>query len=191
VPQFSLVHGFVKWLIATDEARLLIIGLDGAGKTTYLDRVKAAFNRGHIPAPLGAIPPTRGMNLFKVGVSDLSVTMWDVGGLFRDMWGQYYAEADALVFCIDAADRTRFADASAALADALEMTHGPVLILANKQDEPAAARASEIQEAVCTPAGLPPGGRVTKILEIAALQSATDGSARASIEWLVSAIPRG
>lgn len=195
----------MKWLIAVDEAHLLLIGLENSGKTLFLEQVKGAFNRAHKPAPANAIPPTRGMNLFKAGVFDMSVTIWDVGGAMRDMWAQYYADADALVFCVDAADRARFGEASAALADALMHTRGPVLVLANKQDVPSAARASEIQEAVCTPAGLPPGGssssgssgssggggeRIARIIEISALQSAADGSARAAIEWVVGMIPR-
>lgn len=145
-----------------------------------------------MPAPAAAIPPTRGMNLFKAGVLDLNVTISDVGGTMRDMWTQYYAEADGLVFCVDAADRARFGDASIALADALAHTRGPVLILANKQDADSAARASEIQQSVCSPAGLPPGGggRTWRIVEISALQSATDGSAKAAIEWVVGMIPR-
>ena len=188
-------------MIAVDEAHLLLIGLDNSGKTLFLEHVKGAFNRAHKPAPATAIPPTRGMNLFKAGVFDMSITIWDVGGAMRDMWVQYYADADALVFCVDASDRARFSDASTALADALVHTRGPVLVLANKQDLPSAARASEIQEAVCTPAGLPPGGssssgtsgsggRIARIVEISALQSASDGSARAAIEWIVGVIPR-
>jgi len=191
-PQFSLASGFIKWLVARDEARVLIVGLAGAGKTTFLEHVKGAFNRAHAPAPPGAIPPTRGMNLFKTGVFDMSVTVWDVGGSLRDMWAQYYAEADALVFCVDASDRAAFPAASAALADALRATSGPVVVLANKQDSPAAARASEVQDAVCAPAGLPAAGgrRPARVIELSALRASADGSARAAVEWLIGAIAR-
>jgi hypothetical protein len=50
---FSLVHGFVKWLIARDEARILLVGLDGAGKTTFLEHVVRARARARRPRAAG------------------------------------------------------------------------------------------------------------------------------------------
>ena len=190
-PQFSLAHGFVKWLIARDEARVLIVGLDGAGKTSFLELVKGAFNRAHRPAAPGAVPPTIGMNLFKAGVADMDVTLWDVGGSLRGIWATYYDDADAVVFVLDAADRARFGEAARALEGILRATAGPVLVLANKQDRPDAARASEVADEVCRPAGLALGAaarRPTRILEVCAHRD--DGTPRAAIEWVVGSLER-
>lgn len=181
------MSGFVKWLIARDEARVLILGLDGAGKTSFLELVKGAFNRAHRPAAPHSVPPTIGMNLLRTGVADMDVTLWDVGGSMRDIWAQYYADTDAVVFVVDAADRARFGEAAAALRTILRATDGPVLVLCNKQDRPEAARLSEVLDEVCAPAGLD-GRRPQRVLECCAHRD--DGTPRAAIEWIIGALER-
>lgn len=184
---------------------MLIVGLEAAGKTTFLEQVKGAYVRGHRPAPPSAIPPTIGMNLAKATVQDMDVTLWDVGGSMRGIWSQYYGEADGLVFVVDAANPARFGEAASTLELILsrpETASLPVLVLANKTDVPGAARASEVVDAVCRPAGLgstaPPGGpsgagatagaatgrREFRIFEISALKAA---GVRDAVEWVVSA----
>ena len=195
---FSLVGGFFRWLVARDEARILIVGLDGAGKTTLLEHTKAACAASYHPPPPAAIPATLGMNLFKAAVQGMDVTLWDVGGSpgMRGMWVQYFGEADGVVFVVDAADRPRFREAAAVLASILENTAAlPVLVLANKQDLPHAARASEVEAEVCAPAGLGGGAgggrggkRPFRVLEVRAQQVA---DAREALEWVVKAATAG
>ena len=191
---FSLVGGFFRWLVARDEARILIVGLDGSGKTTLLEHMKASCVRGHIPAPPEAIPATVGMNLFKAAVQGMDVTLWDVGGsaAMRGIWPQYYGEADGLVFVVDATERARFPEAAAALQRLLEATAAlPLLVLANKHDLPDAARASAVEAEVCAPAGLLAGGgglRPHRVLEVRAQQVA---DAREALEWVVKAATAG
>jgi len=177
--------------VARDEARLLIVGLGGSGKTSFLERIKSSYLRSHRPAPASSIGPTIGVNLFKAGVQDMEVTIWDVGGSMRSMWEQYSREADCTLFIVDAADRSRFGEAAAALEQVLAATAGPLVILANKQDLPDAARASEVLEAVCRPAGLGGSGerRAYRLLESCAIK-AGDGTAKEAVEWLVSSLER-
>jgi small GTP-binding protein len=182
---FSLISGFIRWAIARDEVKLLVAGLDNSGKTLLLEHIKCAFVRGHKAAPPSAIPPTMGMNLCKVPVSDMDVTLWDVGGAMRRILGQYYGEVDGVVFVVDACDRGRFEEARQALAEIL--THitaaMPVLVVANKQDLPQAAGASEVLEAVARPAGLSTASaRVYRVIEVSALK---DSDAREVVEWIV------
>jgi small GTP-binding protein len=186
---FSLVSGFLRWAVARDEAKILVVGLSESGKTTLLEQVKGAYLRGHRLAPPGTIPATLGMNLCKIGVQDMDVTLWDVGGSMRKIWPQYYGEADGVVFVVDASARGRFGAASEALLEILTNTATcPILVLANKQDSPQAARASEVVEEVCKPAGLggkdASGGRAFRVMEIAALKGGA-GEAKEVMEWIV------
>ena len=183
---FSLISGFLRWAIARDEAKLLLAGLDGSGKTLLLEHIKACYLRGHRAAPASAIPPTIGMNLCKVPVMDMDVTLWDVGGTMRKIWGQYYGEVDGVVFVVDACDRARFEEARLALAEIL--THIavalPVLLVANKQDLPHAAGAGEVMDAVGRPAGLSDASsRRHRVIEVSALK---DSDAREVVEWIVA-----
>ena len=179
---FSLVAGFLRWAVARDEAKLLLAGLDGSGKTLLLERIRAVYVRGHRPAPPAAIPPTIGMNLCKIPVGDMEVTLWDVGGTLRRIWGQYYGEVDGVVFVVDACDGARFEEAREALAEILAHVAPavPVLVVANKQDLPQAAGAGAVMEAVGRPAGL--GARRHRVVEVSALK---DADAREVVEWVV------
>jgi GTPase SAR1 family protein len=55
----------------------------------------------------------------------------------RDLWEEYYAGADGIVFMIDSADTQRFAEAKEELNNLLKhesMQDTPVLLLGNKDD---------------------------------------------------------
>ena len=80
---FSLVSGCLQWATSKDELKVLIVGLDYAGKTTLLERVKRAFVPHYRGAALEGLPPTIGMNLARVAMQRVDVTFWDVGGSVR------------------------------------------------------------------------------------------------------------
>jgi ADP-ribosylation factor protein 1 len=75
----------------TKEMKVLMLGLDAAGKTTILYRL-------HIGEVLSSIP-TIGFNVEKVEYKNVAFTVWDVGGQdkLRPLWRQYFRNADALV----------------------------------------------------------------------------------------------
>lgn len=77
---FSLLSGFVTWLFSKDELKILMVGLDYAGKTTLLERIKHTYTPSYRGIALDTIPPTIGMNLAKVVTQHVEVTFWDVGG---------------------------------------------------------------------------------------------------------------
>ena len=62
---FSLISGIIKWLLTKVEVQLLILGLDGAGKTTFLENTKNIYraNNKSGGVPLDRIPPTVGLNI--------------------------------------------------------------------------------------------------------------------------------
>lgn len=94
---------------------ILLIGLDYAGKTTLLERLKTTY--GKIPGiPPDRIPPTIGMNLARLFYQGHQIIIWDLGGQLkmRSLWEKYYEEAHAIVFLVDSADTARLEEAKLA-----------------------------------------------------------------------------
>jgi len=73
------------------EMRLLMNGLDAAGKTTILYKLKL----GEVVTTI----PTIGFNVETVAYKNINLTVWDVGGRdkIRPLWRHYYHNTDALV----------------------------------------------------------------------------------------------
>jgi ADP-ribosylation factor 1/2 len=128
---------------STKEYRILMLGLDAAGKTTVLYRLKLGEVQHTIP--------TVGFNVETVEYKNLKFTVWDVGGQskLRPLWRHYYAGTKALIFVVDSndTDPDRVELAKEELHRLLqndEMNEAIVLIFANKQDLPRAMPASEL-----------------------------------------------
>ena len=130
--ELAAAFGFNK-----TEARVLMLGLDAAGKTTILYKLKMNETISTIP--------TIGFNVETVTPTpSVSFTVWDVGGQdkIRKLWRHYFINTNALLFVVDSADRERFTEARDELARLLqspELAGVPLVVLANKQDLPAAA----------------------------------------------------
>eukprot|EP00039_Didymoeca_costata_P010769 m.145870 g.145870 ORF g.145870 m.145870 type:complete len:185 (-) comp14958_c0_seq11:1730-2284(-) len=127
------------------EMRLLILGLDNAGKTTILKR----FNGEEIDT----ISPTLGFNIKTLDHQGYKLNFWDVGGQksLRSYWRNYFESTDALIWVVDSADRMRMKDCREEL-DALlgeeKLAVASLLIFANKQDLPGSLSSAEIQKAL-------------------------------------------
>merc|ERR1712224_330672 len=91
-----------------------------------------------------------------MGQPDLKLNVWDLGGAthIRPYWSNYYEEDDshgpviALVYVIDSSDNERLDEAAEELKKVLEderLRDAPLLVLANKQDLPAATSVSGIK----------------------------------------------
>ncbi|KAH7816045.1 Arf1j [Monocercomonoides exilis] len=136
----------------SNPARVVMVGLDAAGKTTILYRAK--LNETVLSNA------TLGFNVEKLEIEGLNLTLWDVGGQrkLRDLWQYYYEGANALIYVVDCADRNRISCKSperciecarCELANALAsdfLSTVPVLIFANKQDIPGSAKPDEIAQ---------------------------------------------
>lgn len=125
------------------ERRILMLGLDAAGKTTVLYKLQL----GEAVLTI----PTVGFNVETVRYRRMEMTFWDVGGQtkLRPLWRHYYQNTDALVFVVDSADNERSAEAREEMHHVLaddEMRNVAVLVLANKQDLQHAATTAEITE---------------------------------------------
>ncbi|XP_060564183.1 ADP-ribosylation factor-like protein 3 [Ruditapes philippinarum] len=123
------------------ELRILLLGLDNAGKTTLLKNL-ASEEVDHIT-------PTQGFNIKSVVSSGFKLNVWDIGGQrkIRPYWRNYFDNTDVLIYVIDSSDRKRFEETQTELDELLEeskLAGVPVLIFANKQDLEMAASADEI-----------------------------------------------
>ncbi|KAM7137641.1 ADP-ribosylation factor-like protein 4D [Macrochelys suwanniensis] len=127
---------------------VVVIGLDAAGKTSLLYRLKLQeFVRS---------APTKGFNTERVrvplgGSRAVPFQVWDVGGQekLRPLWKSYTRRTDGLVFVVDSAEGERMEEARVELhriSRTAENQGVPVLILANKQDLPGALAAAEVEK---------------------------------------------
>ena len=120
----------------------MIIGLDNAGKTTLLERLKTILTNGRIePLSPENIPPTIGLNIAKFPYKGKILKFWDLGGQsdLQSIWRQYYSSCHGVIFVMDSTDSDRIVDAQEILLQALQhqdLNGGdvPVLLLANKRD---------------------------------------------------------
>lgn len=136
---------FSKLIWSKKEIRILILGLDNAGKTTLLYRLKI----GEVVTTI----PTIGFNVESVTYKNLNFNVWDLGGQtsIRPYWRCYYANTAAVVFVIDSTDIERLDTAAGelrAMLDEDELRDAALLVFANKQDQPGAKGAGDISEAL-------------------------------------------
>ncbi|XP_048176083.1 ADP-ribosylation factor-like protein 3 isoform X1 [Corvus hawaiiensis] len=125
------------------ELRIVLLGLDNAGKTTLLKRLASE--------EVSTITPTQGFNIKSVHSHGLKLNVWDIGGQrsIRPYWKKYLGSTDLLIYVIDSADQKRFEETGQELAELTEdesLTGVPLLVFANKQDLVTAAPAAEIAE---------------------------------------------
>jgi len=127
-----------------------MVGLDAAGKTTILYKLKL----GEVVTTI----PTIGFNVETVEYKNICFTVWDVGGQdkIRPLWRHYYQNTQGVIFVVDSADKDRLEsktkDSSGTSAyDELsrllgedELKDAALLVFANKQDLPGAATVNEV-----------------------------------------------
>ena len=113
------------------EMRILMLGLDAAGKTTILYKLKL----GEVVSSV----PTIGFNVETVEYKNIKFTVWDVGGQekIRLLWRHYYNNTQGLIFVVDSSDKDRVDVAREELMRMLgeeDLRDAVLLVFANKQD---------------------------------------------------------
>lgn len=148
--QLTEIAPNTPFLPSFQSLHVVVIGLDSAGKTSLLYRLKLREFVETIP--------TKGFNMERIkvpmGNSKTNTTtfqVWDVGGQdkLRPLWKSYTRRTDGLVFVVDAAEAERMEEAKVELhriTRSAENQGVPVLVLANKQDLDGAASASEVEK---------------------------------------------
>ncbi|KAK8777145.1 hypothetical protein V5799_029515 [Amblyomma americanum] len=77
---YTLLSGFWKYISQRDEYYVLILGLDNAGKTTYLEQTKTKFTKGYKALNPHKITTTVGLNIGKIDIHGIRLNFWDLGG---------------------------------------------------------------------------------------------------------------
>uniref|UniRef100_H2Y3F2 ADP-ribosylation factor n=3 Tax=Ciona intestinalis TaxID=7719 RepID=H2Y3F2_CIOIN len=132
-------------LLGKQEMRIMMVGLDAAGKTTILYKLKL----GEIITTI----PTIGFNVKTVEYKNISFTVWDVGGQDknRPLWRHYIQNIQGLIFVVDSNDRERIAEAKEELYRLIsedELREASVLVYANKQDLPNAMTVAAVTDKI-------------------------------------------
>uniref|UniRef100_A0A287A1M9 ADP-ribosylation factor n=1 Tax=Sus scrofa TaxID=9823 RepID=A0A287A1M9_PIG len=140
-------------LFGKKQMRILMVGLDAAGKTTILYKLKL----GEIVTTI----PTIGFNVETVEYKNICFTVWDVGGQdkIRPLWRHYFQNTQVsdshwlgvmgLIFVVDSNDRERIQEGADELQKMLqedELQDAVLLLFANKQDLPNAMAISEMTD---------------------------------------------
>lgn len=129
-------------LFGKKEVRVLILGLDNAGKTTILYKLYA-------PDRVIRTMPTIGFNMETVVYKNLQFNVWDLGGQtnIRPYWRCYYANTDAIIYVVDSTDKDRISLTKKELIAMLEeeeLKNTILLVFANKQDMKGALSEAEV-----------------------------------------------
>ncbi|CAH8532250.1 unnamed protein product [Heterobilharzia americana] len=125
------------------EIRILLLGLDNAGKTTILKHLASE--------DISQTTPTQGFNIKSVQSQGFKLNVWDIGGQrkIRPYWKNYFENTDVLIYVIDSADKKRFEETGEELMELLsedKLAGVPLIIFANKQDLISAEPANKISD---------------------------------------------
>ncbi|KAJ3055101.1 ubiquitinyl hydrolase 1 [Rhizophlyctis rosea] len=139
------------FLPAKPEYKIFMSGLDAAGKTTILYKLKL----GEIVTTI----PTIGFNVETLEYKGFNWTAWDVGGWcdkIRPLYRHYFPNTNALFYIIDSTDRDRLPETlkelDSALTELIEnntptsTSFACVAIILNKQDLPNAMSLKYFEE---------------------------------------------
>jgi len=124
------------------EVRLLILGLDNAGKTTILKKFTGE--------PIDKIEPTLGFHIQTLHHRNgYTLNLWDIGGqrTIRAYWRNYFEQTDGILWVVDSIDRDRLQICKDELFNLLiqeKLVGASLLIFANKQDVDGAISVEEM-----------------------------------------------
>lgn len=153
VGMFTLLQGFYQEATHVPERRVVLLGTEGAGKTAILECLKLLFPKGGVasgpsdpPAlaesKLKGLSSTVGLNVARLPSGQENLLVWDLGGAkaLRPIWRRYVADAEALIFVVDAsAESHALEDSRDCLCNLLKepsLQRSPLLVYAAKQDKP-------------------------------------------------------
>merc|ERR1711877_106443 len=164
-----LISTLIDRFFPASPARIIMLGLDNAGKTTVLYKLKL----GEVVTTI----PTIGFNVESVQYKHINFTVWDVGGQtkIRPLWQHYFENSDAVIFVVDSQEL------DGVLNDD-RLRNATLLVFSNKQDMPNAATTTEVTEKL----GL--GNRREREWFIQATCAVTGEGIVEGLEWLANAL---
>ena len=130
------------------DVRVLIAGLDSAGKTTVLMKLKGGEKRA---AQHVSTIPTMDFNVEQVKYKGKTFHVWDVGGQdsIRPLWRHHLTGTQALIYVVDSNDRERVRKAAQELHKIMldhAMRNACLLVYANKSDLPHALNKAQLKD---------------------------------------------
>ncbi|KAL5399560.1 ADP-ribosylation factor-like protein 2 [Paraphaeosphaeria minitans] len=125
------------------EMRILMLGLDNAGKTTI---VKKIMNED-----VNSVSPTLGFIIKTIEYDGYKLNIWDVGGqkTLRTYWKNYFEKTDTLIWVVDATDRERIDDCRRELEGLLQeerLMGASLLVFKNKSDVSGSMTEDEVRQ---------------------------------------------
>ncbi|OPJ75278.1 signal recognition particle subunit SRP72 isoform A [Patagioenas fasciata monilis] len=142
----------LSWLSSPDivaqgkghSKQILVLGLDGAGKTSVLH----CLATNHVKRSLA---PTEGFNAVCVSTGESQMEFLEIGGseCLRSYWKMYLPKVLLLIYVVDSADHARLPVAKQLLHQMIQNNSTlPVVVLANKQDLEGAYCITDIHDAL-------------------------------------------
>ncbi|GAA5893995.1 hypothetical protein JCM8208_001303 [Rhodotorula glutinis] len=127
------------------QVRILMLGLDNAGKTTICKAI--------LGEDVDEVSPTLGFNIRTIFHQGYSLNVWDIGGQtsLRPYWRNYFEQTDAVIWVVDSSDRARMNDCKRELHELLleeRLMGASLLVFTNKQDIASAMTIDEISTAL-------------------------------------------
>lgn len=134
----KIIEFFTK---SRNNFKIIILGMQNAGKTTILYRLSLG--------QLVKTTPTIGSNVEELTYNNVKFQAWDLGGQEsnRSLWDVYYMSTDAIVYVIDSQDDEYFEESKAQFHKLLVhpiLKNATILIFANKQDLPGAKSVNQL-----------------------------------------------
>ena len=169
-------------------AKISVLGLDRAGKTTMLQRLKTGR---WIPDTT----PTIGMNAETIQIGDVTFSAWDLGGQLqfrRALWEMYTKNSAGLIYVVDVSDPARYPEARSNLWRMLKMNHLkdiPLAIFANKVDLLERNKTELNEEDLANFMGI--NKKMSRVLNIFRTSAKTGEGIHKGIYWLADAIQEG
>ena len=167
------------------ELQILVIGLDNAGKSTILNKLRPEAQQ------LSDIEPTQGINETTIQFNKINLKFRDMGGAsnYRPMWAQYADKLNGMIFVVDSSDTVRFTTAADELAAVLQIPSVasavfPLLVFANKND----IEGSAPPEVIAGELGITEITNRPKLVKSVCAQFPND--LREGIEWLIASQPK-
>ncbi|XP_068043439.1 ADP-ribosylation factor-like protein 9 isoform X2 [Anomalospiza imberbis] len=124
--------------------QILVLGLDGAGKTSILHSLAT----NHVKR---SVAPTEGFNAICINTEESQMEFLEIGGSesLRSYWKMYLPKVLLLVYVVDSADHARLPMAKQLLHQLIQNNSTlPVVVLANKQDLEGAYCITDIHDAL-------------------------------------------
>lgn len=138
---FHLASSLYTQYTKKERYNILILGLDNAGKTSFLEYLKLVYplatdtKKTKSPDEVNTsealkakrILPTVGQNVTTIQFvstknpreNNVNLKFWDLGGQksLRNMWSRYYRSCHGIIFIIDSTDTDRFQECYETLMD--------------------------------------------------------------------------